>query len=418
MSLVTGDRELLIETLDAAGDGATGDRIHVARTLPGEIVLAAPGERGHASLIGVTQPSADRVEPVCPHFAQQCGGCALQHMADTASAIWKRSQVVEALRRAGFADPAVGPIVRTGPRTRRRMDLAARRKPGGVTLGLHRARSKDIIDIAACDVLHPALFALVAPLRAMLATLAALRGQGSVIANLTGNGADLLLRTDGPLAPTDRTKLAAFAESQHVPRISWALADGPPETAAMLAKPFVMFGGARVEPPPGGFLQPSAEGEAAILGAVLAGLPPRLTARAKAVELFAGIGTLSFPLAAHLRVLAYEGDAASAEAARRAQAGSRVEMTQRDLARQPLLAKEFAGAVLIVLDPPHAGAAAQMPHIAMSGVPTVIYVSCNPAALARDAAPLFRAGYRLLSATPIDQFLWSSQIECICIFKK
>ena len=154
------------------------------------------------------------------------------------------------------------------------------------------------------------------------------------------------------------------------------------------------------------------------MAAVLAGLPRKLTGKSRAIELFAGCGTLSFPLAAHLRVLAYEGEAAAAAAVRRAQAGSRVEMTQRDLARQPLSAKEFSGAALVVLDPPYGGAAAQMPPIAASGVKQVIYVSCNPGALTKDAAVLVNAGYALQAATPIDQFLWSAQVESVAVFSR
>jgi len=91
-------------------------------------------------------------------------------------------------------------------------------------------------------------------------------------------------------------------------------------------------------------------------------------------------------------------------------------MIQRDLARQPLSAKELSSAALVVLDPPYGGAAAQMPAIAASGVKQVIYVSCNPGALTKDAAILVNAGYTLMQATPIDQFLWSAQVECVAVF--
>jgi 23S rRNA (uracil1939-C5)-methyltransferase len=177
-----------------------------------------------------------------------------------------------------------------------------------------------------------------------------------------------------------------------------------------------MFAGRRVEPPPGAFLQASAEGEAAIVAAVLDQVPQKRTGRSRAVELFAGIGTIGFPLSAHLRVAAFEGDAAAAAAVRRAQAGTHVTMTQRDLARQPLTVKEMAGAAMIVLDPPYGGAAQQMPAIAASGVSRVVYVSCNPGALAKDAAVLLRAGYALRSAVPVDQFLWSAHVECVATF--
>ncbi len=374
-----------------------------------------PGGK-RATLLQVLTPSPERVVPPCPHFDDGCGGCALQHWEDAAYAAWKRQLVIAALQRAGYPAPPVAALVRTPPATRRRMDFAAERVEGGVLLGLHEAHARPIVDLHTCQVLHPALFALVAPLRHALRGLAALRHTGSVLANLLADGADLLIRTDGPLEPTDRAKLAAFAAAHDVRRVAWTQNDGPPETASLLGAPYLEFGGQRVTPPPGAFLQASPAGEAAVVAAVLAALPGRLTGRSRAVELYAGAGTISFPLARHVRVQAYEGDAATAAAVRRAQSGTRVEMTQRDLARQPLSAKEMAGAALVVLDPPYAGSAMQVPQIAASSVPRVAYVSCNPGALARDASVLHDAGYELISATPIDQFLWSAQVECVAVF--
>ncbi len=422
----TGESEVEIDHLGNAGDGVarfgSGDLLHVAHTLPGEIVRVGVdsqgprGARGH--ILSLVRPSPDRVAPPCPHFDAYCGGCALQHLQDAVYAAWKRDLVVTALLRAGIAAPDVAPLIRTPPRARRRMDLAVRRREGGVLLGLHRAQTTDIIDMSACEVLHPSLFALVAPLRQTLSSLAGLRNAGSVIVNLLASGADLLIRTDGPLSPQDRAKLAAFAAAHGVPRIAWAIGQGTPEIAAQAHAPNEVFAGHRVETPPGAFLQASAAGEAAIVSAVLAGLPKKLTGKSRAIELFAGCGTISFPLAAHLRVLAYEGDSGAVAAVRRAQSGSRVEMTQRDLSRQPLSAKAFSGAALVVLDPPYGGAAAQMPAIAASGVKQVIYVSCNPGALTKDAAILVNAGYALVGATPIDQFLWSAQVECVAVFAR
>ncbi len=96
----------------------------------------------------------------------------------------------------------------------------------------------------------------------------------------------------------------------------------------------------------------------------------------------------------------------------------RIEARHRDLVRQPLNAKDLSGFAAVVLDPPHAGATVQIAQLAAGNVPRVIYVSCNPAALARDAAMLRGAGYALLSATPIDQFPWSARLESVCVFGK
>jgi 23S rRNA (uracil1939-C5)-methyltransferase len=412
----------IIDRIGTSGDGvlATPDcTVHVPRTLPGERVAIGPirgtGRIGRAALAEILIPSHDRIMPPCPHFAH-CGGCTLQHWRDEPYEAWKRGLVVAALTQAGFDGTITGDLIRTRPHTRRRMDFAAERIQGGVQLGLHEAGSKRIVDMTECPVLHPSLLALVAPLRTLLSSLAALRRSGSVLANLLDSGPDLLLRTDGPLVTPDRAKLAAFATAHRIGRIAWSLNDGTPEAAALLATPTIRFAGRGIEPPPGAFLQASAEGEAAIVAAVLAGLPGKRTQKSRAIELYAGCGTISFALADHVRVVAYEGDAASAAAIRRAMSGSRVEITTRDLVRQPLTVKELSGAAAIVLNPPYAGASLQMPAIAASGAGRVVMVSCNPQTLARDAAVLHAAGYTLHAATPIDQFLWSAHVETVAVF--
>ena len=296
------------------------------------------------------------------------------------------------------------------------MDLAARRTRDGVALGLHRQRSADIVDLTTCLVLHPDLVALMPPLRGVLTRLQALRREGAVIANLLDSGPDVLLRSDAPLQLADRIALTAFARAHRLPRIAWAHGGDEPEPVAVLHPAAVSLSGVAVTPPPGAFLQASASGEAAIVAATLAALP----AKGRIAELFAGCGTITFALAKRARVAAWEGDAAAASALRAAagKAGlaSRIEVKQRDLARQPLQAKELQGFTAVVLDPPFAGAAAQVAQIAAARVPAVIYVSCNPATLSRDARLLHQVGYHLGAATPIDQFLWSARLESVVAF--
>ena len=215
-----------------------------------------------------------------------------------------------------------------------------------------------------------------------------------------------------------RLALAAFAATHGLPRIAWASLKGTPEVAAQTGTAFIRFGAAEVAVPPGAFLQASPEGEAAIREAVLAALPGKLVGRARIAELFAGLGTLSFSLASRAPIIAYEGDAAAVAALANAagKAGARITATRRDLARQPLLLKELQGFPVLVLDPPFAGAAEQMALIARARVPHVVYVSCNPAALARDAKLMHAAGYRLRMAVPVDQFLWSPHLEAVVGF--
>lgn len=403
-----------ITRVGAEGDGVADGPLYVPFTLPGELVRCVPhGKR--ATLDEVVEPSPERVAPPCPHFGT-CGGCALQHWQDDSYVAWKTGLLRSALARAGFDDPPLAPIVRTGAGERRRVDLALRRAQGGVTVGLHRMGAGDVFDMTACTVMHPALFALVEPLRALLHGLALLKREGSALLNLLDTGPDLLLRTDAEPGTVDRARLAEFARAHGLPRIAWARGDGPPEPVATLGPASTSMSGVAVAPPPGAFLQASRAGEDAIVAATLAGLPGKLFAKSRVAELYAGCGTITFALARRVGVSAFEGDAAAFAALHAATPGTRATAERRDLARQPLSAKELGKFAAVLLDPPFAGAATQVAQIAASGVARVIYVSCNPAALGRDAALLRSAGYALLSAAPIDQFPWSPRLESVCVF--
>jgi 23S rRNA (uracil1939-C5)-methyltransferase len=469
-----------IDRVGAEGDGIAtapdGATLYIPDTLPGELVLATPlrrqGEGWLAACESILRKSEARVPPPCSHFGS-CGGCVLQHWRDAEYRAWKTGLLERALHRAGFADPPIAPIQVTPARSRRRMDLGARRTPQGVVVGLHAravpspaARNRGaecidgtrpidpaqrtdganrivgaerpdgakrldgsarlahspgaICDLAECHVLHPALFALVAPLRSLLTRQQSIRRDGSIIANMLDHGIDVLLRTDGAPDRSDRERLIAFARTHRLLRLAWAPMRGQAEPVVVLQSPGVTLSGVAVEPPPGAFLQASPEGERAIVQAVLAGLPDRLPARTRVAELYAGSGSITFALAQRARVAAWEGDGAAAgalrQAANRAGLAGRVEVLRRDLARQPVPAAELGSFAAVVLDPPFGGAAPQMAQIAAAKAACVIYVSCNPAVLARDARLLYDAGYRLHAATPVDQFLWSARLESVVTF--
>jgi 23S rRNA (uracil1939-C5)-methyltransferase len=345
----------------------------------------------------------------CIHYGI-CGGCAV----DDRAAIDKRGMLLAAL---GLAD--VSPLVETPLQTRRRVDLAATRKGAAITLGLHRARSAEVVDMQECVLLLPGIMALLPPLRVLLRGLEGFRAAASVIINWLDHGPDVLLRLDAAATTPDRRRLIDFARSNGVLRISIAKGDSDPEPVAVLQLPVITFAGIPVEPPPGAFLQASGAGESAIIAATIAGLP-KLTAKGKIVELYAGIGTLSFSLVQYARVQGFEGaaDAVAAQdkAIRGKNLAGRMSVLQRDLARRPLQPTDFAGAAAVVLDPPYSGAGPQMRFLASAGVKRIIYISCNPNALAHDAAVLRHAGYTCLSATPIDQFPYSENVESVVVF--
>jgi 23S rRNA (uracil1939-C5)-methyltransferase len=407
--------DLTIARMGAAGDGVaeTPDgALHIPGALPGERVHARPAARGKAVLEAILDASVERVAPPCPHVAEGCGGCTLQHWDLAAQARWKRQRLAEA---------PVAETVVTPTNSRRRADLALRRAPdGSIAIGFHARGSTEVLDLRECHILDPALFALLAPLRVVLRRLSALSREGSAVVNLLDSGPDILLRTDKALDATGRRLLAAFAQQMAIPRIAWAQGEALHETAAQSGPVRLMLGEVEVAPPPGAFLQASRAGEAAIIAAVMAGLPAKLPVRPRLLDLYAGIGTLSFPLAARGRVTAVEGSAeavAALDAAAR-KAVARVEAIKRDLARRPFLPAELKAFDLVVLDPPYAGAAEQVAQIARSTLRHVIYVSCNPVALARDAAVLRGAGFGVGSATPVDQFRWSAHIESVVSFSR
>jgi 23S rRNA (uracil1939-C5)-methyltransferase len=416
--------DLTIARMGAAGDGVAetpAGALHIPGALPGERVRARPASRGKAVLEAVLDASAERVAPPCPHVAEGCGGCTLQHWDLGAQARWKRQRLADALARAGFADAPVAETVVTPTNSRRRADLALRRAPkGSIAIGFHARGSTEVLDLRECHILDPVLFALLAPLRVVLRRLSALSREGSAVVNLLDSGPDILLRTDKALDATGRRLLAAFAQQMAIPRIAWAQGETLHETAAQSGPVRLMLGEVEVAPPPGAFLQASREGEAGIIAAAMAGLPAKLPVRPRLLDLYAGIGTLSFPLAARGRVTAVEGSAeavAALDAAAR-KAVARVEAVRRDLARRPFLPAELKAFDVAVLDPPYAGAAEQVAQLVRSTLQYVIYVSCNPVALARDAAVLKGAGFAARSATPVDQFRWSAHLESVISFSR
>ena len=418
-----------IDRIGSEGDGIArlpdGTPLYLPFTLPGETVMAralqSRGDGWHAFAEAIFQASEARVEPPCRHFGR-CGGCVLQHWRDGDYRAWKSGLLSHALRQAGFLAPDPLDYVPGLPGERRRVDFAVRRAAGRIILGLHKQRSSEVIDLTECLVLHPRVMGLMEPLRALLRGLGAVRREASVVINLLESGPDMLLRTDAAWTLEDRMALTEFAAAHGLSRVSQLLGNDVPETIALLRPPTTVLSGVAVRPPPGAFLQATAEGERAIVDAVLRGMPAKLTSRTRVAELYAGCGTLTFALADVVRVAAFEGDMATHEALKQAinQGGmaGRVEAFQRDLARQPLSEKELAAFAAVVLDPPHAGAAVQIARIAAAGVPTVVYVSCNPATLSQDARVLHGSGYTLGAVTAIDQFLWSARLESVSVFRR
>jgi 23S rRNA (uracil1939-C5)-methyltransferase len=343
----------------------------------------------------------------------------LQHLEPAAYRRWKRGLAVEALSRQGFPGDRVADLQSVGDRGRRRAVFAAHHAGNAVAMGFHRRMSHNVVDLRSCLVVAPSLFALLDPLRELLARLIAPAETGDVAVLDTETGPDILLISKRAPALEGREAAAAFASQTGVARISWAGSVGEePELLAQHCLPVVRFGGIAVTPPPGGFLQPTADGEAMLRTAVLDGLGPE---DRRVADLYAGCGTFTFPIVTDegggRSVVAVEGDSpalqALSRAARTAGIGSEVTAVERDLARQPLLTEELNAFDAVVFDPPRAGASEQSRELAQSKVRHVVAVSCNPASLARDLRILTEGGYALDWVRPIDQFPWTPHLELV-----
>lgn len=346
---------------------------------------------------------------LCRHFGT-CGGCTFQDMPHAAYRDMKRTQVVDALARHGLDGVRIALPVDMGPGTRRRTALKALKKNGVVELGFRAARSHRTIDLAECRVLTPGLVELLPPLRELLTVL--LRDGEAAETRLTeaDNGIDLEIGV-----VSDRVSRHAPALARWANRFGIARVTVRGEPAVQFASPAVHFAEAEVEIAPTSFLQPTHRGELLLQDAV----QDAMKGVGRIVDLFAGCGTFTLPLAGRAYVHAVDCDAASIAAlltaARKTQKLKPVTAEVRDLFKRPLAATELERYDAAVLDPPRAGAAAVAKTLAASKLTRAAYVSCNPESFARDARILGEGGWRIESVQPVDQFLWSSHIELVAL---
>ena len=346
----------------------------------------------------------------CPHFGT-CGGCSLQDLSPADYAAAKRAAVQNALMKAGVRAEVLAPVI-VNPRSRRRAVFKIKSLPEGLHVGFHAAKSHTVIDMHHCDVLTPGLFSFVGALRQALEPLFGVGEAAELHVTETGTGFDCALRWRAGLTPTLTAALSEALSGLGIARLTMGR-----DTVFETAVPAVSLGGVRVALPSNPFLQSTAAGEAALQQGVL-----KIVGKAKSVaDLFAGVGTFALPLAHKAKVHAVEQDKPALQAlaaAAKAPGLKPVTTEARDLFKLPLTAAELASYDALVLDPPRAGAEAQVRLLAKSRVPVIAYVSCDAASFARDAALLIAGGYKIGAVTPIDQFLWSSHIELVAGFRR
>lgn len=384
----------------ARGEGVTAD----GRFAP----LAAPGDLLRAD--GSVVPGPNRAAPSCRHFPT-CGGCQLQHISDDAFATYLTDRIAGALAAQGIDRPAFAPAHISPPKSRRRASMRMERKGKQVTIGFNEGASHRIIPLTECIVIHPALFALLGPLRTLVGPMLGHGRSGDLRMTLADQGVDLMLSGVSAEGLEITEALTDFAAKHKLARLSLDEGYGP--SARWEPDPVtITLGDLAVGLPEGAFLQATAPGEVALVAAV-----KQCVGDAKVIaDLFAGLGT--FALALGGKVTAVEGarDAVLSlqMAANRAKRDVTVE--HRDLFRRPLTAAETSRFDAVILDPPRAGATDQVNQLAASAVPRIAYVSCNPGTFARDAKALLEGGYRLEQITPVGQFRWSTHVELVASF--
>ena len=385
----------------AKGDGVTASGRHAPFAAPGDLLLAD----------GTVEPGPHHAQPPCRHFGR-CGGCQLQHLDEETLAGFVRDRVLYAAEGQGLVPESLAPVHLSPPRSRRRATLRAVNGGGRPLIGFNEAGSHKVVDMRECHVLAPELFALVEPIRAMLAPRRS-RYAVEIALALTGQGVDCAIKGLA-LEGLDQTEaMLDFCRERKLARLTLDQGFGA-ETFWEPEPVTVTLSGVRVEFPAGGFLQATRDGEAALVAGVREGL----AGAGRVADLFSGLGTFAFALAGPARVLAAEAarDAHLACRAAAARAQRPVEAVHRDLFRNPRRAEELRGFDGVVLDPPRAGAREQAVQLAASEVPRIAYVSCNPSSWARDGKLLAEAGYRLAELRPVGQFCWSSHVELVSLF--
>lgn len=397
----------MIEGLTHLGMGKLDDgRSLLPRVLPGEEVAVAQD-----GAVRIVTPSPDRVAAPCKHF-KSCGGCAMQHANDSFVAGWKQEIVSRALS-AQRIDAPMRPVITSPANSRRRAKLSGKRTKKGAILGFHARASDTVIAVPDCQLLSPAIMAAFPALEALVVIAASRKAEIGITVTETPVGPDVLVETDKELTSQLRVELASFAQTHGLARLVWQ-----DEPVVTMTTPVQQFGAARVVPPAGAFLQATHDGEAALRDAVV-----EIVGNAvRVIDLFAGCGTFALPLAESAEVHAVEGEedmiAALDRGWREAQGLKRITTEVRDLFRRPLEPDELRKFDAAVIDPPRAGAEAQVETLAMSDIAVVAMVSCNPVTFARDAAKLIAAGFALEWVQVVDQFRWSTHVEVVGKFTR
>lgn len=434
------DEILNIESLDLEARGIArrdGKVVFVEGALPGERVVAQITRRKASFDVARTQTvlrtSSQRVEPKCPHYGV-CGGCAMQHLEPAAQVAVKQRALEDALWHIGkvrpqrMLAPLHGPT--WGYRYRARLSVRLVQKKGGVLVGFREKRGAYVADMTQCPVLPASVSAMLVPLRQLIGSLSIPRSIPQIEVAVGEETTALLLRHMEPLSATDTQLLENFADRHGV---SWWLQPKGPETvhpmrsedATRLAYTLPEFG-LRMAYRPTDFTQVNHAINRALISKAMGLLAPAPGERV--ADLFCGLGNFTLPLATRASaVVGIEGSAALIERARQAAAQHGLsEKAQFSVLNLFEVDAEWLAGLgrfdRMLIDPPRDGAEAvsrALANLAPELRPRrLVYVSCNPATLARDAGILVHeAGYRFEAAGAINMFPHTGHVESIAVFQ-
>ncbi len=426
-----------IESLSHEGRGIArieGKTVFVDNALPGETVrlrYRSVGKRFDAGIAEaiLENPSADRVEPACAFYGL-CGGCSLQHMDPAAQIRFKQQTLAESFTHIGkvepreWLEPLTGPV--WGYRQKARVGVRNVPKKGRVLVGFREKFSQYLADMRACEVLDPRVGHRLEALSDLVGSLEAASRIAQIEVAIGDEEAALVFRNLDPLSEADQEKLAAFGRQTGFQ--IW-LQPGGPDTAQPLDPdlPPLEYAlpayDARLRFLPTDFTQVNAAINRRMVERAVNLLAP--AAGERVLELFCGLGNFSLPLArSGAEIVAVEGEAGLVQRAREnaeRNALTNVEFHVANLMEPDPDAPWLRGREYdkVLFDPPRSGAVEILPFVARTGARRIVYVSCNPATLARDAGLLVHEhGYTLETAGVMDMFPHTAHVESIALFTK
>lgn len=408
-----------------------GKTVFIDQALPDEEVHFVYTQRkrkfDHGKLHHIDKPSPLRVTPGCPHFGV-CGGCSLQHLQPEQQIHFKQKILLDNLERIGHVQPDKVRAPLTGPlwgyRRKARLGLKYVEKKQKLLIGFREAASRYLADLSVCKVLHPAVGNRLESIAQCIRGLSCFQAVPQIEVAAGDDVIALVIRHLQPLTETDRRELIEFAKQNQYAIYTQS---GGPDTMVSLwpENPALHYSlpeyGLRYDFLPSDFVQVNAEINHKMIAAVLQTL--ELEPAHRVLELFCGLGNFTLPIARYCRhVAAVEGEASLVSRARQNAISNGIHNTEfhvtdlmQPLTQLPWWHKQPFDRVF--LDPPRSGASEVMPVLARLKPPRIVYVSCNPSTLARDAGVLCHEhGYRMTEAGVMDMFPHTAHVESIAVF--